>query len=589
MAKSPKAPTRPPTTAPATMAPAKTIFGRRTPTPRIRAPRAYWVTFLVMMSYLSLRFQMRFRSAASMDRLMMRKHRKNAQRILRAIMTLQGLYIKVGQLISILSNVLPEQFREGLETLQDRVPPHPAAEIEQRIREEFDGRSTDELFAEFEPEPLAAASIGQVHRARLKDGTLVAVKVQYPKIDKIVKDDLRALRRIVGIIDRFLPSHGIPEVYREVSKIVLKELDYREEAANIERIAANFTDRPNVSFPEVIHELSTERVLTTGFIDGVKASDTEALAKAGIDRKDLAKLIITAYCQQIFNDRIYHADPHPGNLMVLPGPNLVFLDFGAVAEISPQMRQGMIEFVQGGLAGDTDKIVHAMKTMGFVSKNADPEIFDRIVAYMHDRFKEEIQLDSFNLRDLKVDPQKGLENLADLRRLDISLRDITDSFIVPKEWIMLERTILLLMGLCTELDPDLNPMTVIRPYLERFVFSEGTDLSSFLLTTAQSATTSLLTLPSDMRRFMREVRRSGLQTRNPDLDRHVRVLYIAGQQFVWTALTIGFGAFALALHDRGYHDGEKWLLGGAGLSGLLLIASLLSGRVSLKRSRKNGR
>lgn len=573
----------------ATVPPTKTLFARRSPTPRIRAPRAYWVTFLVLMSYLSLRFQMRFRSSASIDRLMMRKHRKNAQRILRAITVLQGLYIKVGQLISILSNVLPEQFREGLETLQDRVPPHPAAEIEKRIREEFDGRSTDELFAEFEPEPLAAASIGQVHRARLKDGKLVAVKVQYPNIDKIVRDDLRALRRIVNIIDRFLPSHGIPEVYREVSKIVLQELDYREEAANIEKISANFTDRPNVSFPEVIHELSTGRVLTTGFIDGVKASDTKSLAEAGIDRKDLAKLIITAYCQQIFNDRVYHADPHPGNLMVLPGPNLVFLDFGAVAEISPNMRQGMVEFVQGGLAADTDKIVHAMKTMGFVSKKADPEIFDRIVAYMHDRFKEEIQLDSFNLKDLKVDPQKGLENLADLRRLDISLRDITDSFIVPKEWIMLERTILLLMGLCTELDPDLNPMSVIRPYLERFVFSDGTDLSSFLLTTAQSATTSLLTLPSDMRRFMRDVQRGGLQTRNPDLERHVRVMYIAGQQFVWTALTIGFGAFALALHDRGHHDGSKWLLGGTVISGVLLFASLLSGRASLKRTRKNGR
>ncbi len=583
MADSSKAPTVPPT-----KVPGKTLFARRSPTPRIRAPRAYWVTFLVVMSYLSLRFQMRFRSPAAIDRLMMRKHRRNARRILRAITTLQGLYVKVGQLISILSNVLPEQFREGLETLQDRVPPHPPAEIEKRVREEFDGRGTHELFDEFEPEPLAAASIGQVHKAKLKDGTQVAVKIQYPNIDKIVHDDLRALRRIVGVIDRLLPSHGIPEVYREVSKIVLKELDYREEADSIERISANFTDRPNVSFPEVKRELSTGRVLTLGYIDGVKASDTKALADRGIDRKDLAKLIITAYCQQIFNDRVYHADPHPGNLMVLPGPNLVFLDFGAVAEISPQMRQGMIEFVQGGLAADTDKIVHAMKTMGFVSKKADPEIFDRIVAYMHDRFKEEIQLDSFNLRDIKVDPQKGLENLADLRRLDISLRDITDSFIVPKEWIMLERTILLLMGLCTELDPDLNPMSVIRPYLEKFVFSEGTDLSSFLLTTAQSATTSLLTLPSDMRRFMRDVQRGGMQTRNPDLDRHVRTLYIAGQQIIWTSLALGCGAFSLALHDRGYHDASKWLLGGAGISGALLLASLLSGRVSLKRNRRGG-
>jgi predicted unusual protein kinase regulating ubiquinone biosynthesis (AarF/ABC1/UbiB family) len=585
MADSPKVSTRPPTKTPSKVP----SFARRSPTPRIRAPRAYWVTFVVVMSYLSLRFQMRFRSAAAIDRLLMRKHRKNAQRILRAITVLQGLYIKVGQLISILSNVLPEQFREGLETLQDRVPPHPFDEVEKRIREEFDGRSTGELFEAFEPEPLAAASIGQVHKATLKSGDLVAVKIQYPNIDKIVHDDLRTLRRIVGIIDRLLPGHGLPAVYREVRKIVLEELDYREEAANIERISGNFDDRTDVRFPKVIGELSTERVLTTSFIDGIKASDTEALAKAGIDRKNLAKLIISAYCQQIFNDRVYHADPHPGNLMVLPGPKLVFLDFGAVAEISPTMRKGMIEFVQGGLAADTDKIMHAMKIMGFVSKKADPEIFERIVSYMHNRFKEEIQLDSFNLRDIKMDPQKSLENLADLRRLDISLRDITDSFIVPKEWIMLERTILLLMGLCTELDPDLNPMSVIRPYLERFVFSEGMDLSSFLLTTAQSATTSLLTLPSEMRRFMRETRRSGLQTRNPDLDRHVRVLYIAGQQFVWTALTIACGAFALALHDRGYHEAEKWLLGGAGLSGLLLIASLLSGRVSLKRPRKDGR
>ncbi len=544
---------------------------------------------MVVASYLSLRFQMRFRSAAAIDRIMMRKHRANALRILRAITRLQGLYIKVGQLISILSNVLPEQFREGLETLQDRVPPHPPEEIEARIREEFGGRSTHELFARFEPEPLAAASIGQVHRARLHDGTQVAVKIQYPNIDRIVRDDLRTLRRIVGLIHRFFPDHGIPEVYREVRKIVLKELDYREEAANIQRIAANFVDRPNVSFPEVRAELSTGRVLTTTFIDGIKASDTAALEAAGIDRKALARLIITAYCQQIFNDRVYHAYPHPGNLMVLPGPNLVFLDFGAVAEISPNMRQGMIEFVQGGLAADTDKIVHAMKTMGFVSKRADPEIFDRIVTYMHDRFKEEIQLESFNLRDIKVDPEKGLENLADLRRLDISLRDITDSFIVPKEWIMLERTILLLMGLCTELDPDLNPMSVIRPYLERFVFSEGTDLSSFLLSTAQTATTSLLSLPSEMRRFMREVRRGGVHTRNPDMERHVRVIYLAGQQIVWTSLTIAFGGFALALHDRGFHSAARWLLGGAGLSGLLLLASLATGRASLGRSRRNGR
>ncbi|MDY0001629.1 MAG: AarF/UbiB family protein [Polyangia bacterium] len=554
---------------------------------RFRALRAYWVTFVVVMSYLSASLQARFRSRDRIERLLLKKHRRNADRILRAIQALQGLYIKVGQLISILSNVLPEEFRAGLETLQDRVPPRPIHEIEQRIREEFGGKSTAELFSSFDALPLAAASIGQVHRARLRDGRDAAVKIQYPDIDRVVHQDLSTLRRIVRIIERMLPDHGIGDVYREVRKIVVKELDFVGEAANIERIAQNFQGRSDVQFPSVVPEFSTSRVLTTTFVDGIKVSNTEALEKAGIDRKRLARLVIESYCQQIFTDRVYHADPHPGNLMVLPGPTLVFLDFGAVAEISPSMRSGMIEFVQGGLTGDTDKVIRGMRTMGFVSKGARPEIFERIVNYFHDRFKEEIHIDSLNLRDIKIDPQKGLKNLADLRRMNISLRDITDSFYVPKEWIMLERTILLLMGLCTELDPELNPMSVIRPYLERFVLSDGTDLSSFLLSTAQSATTNLVTLPSEIRRFIREVQRGGVRMSFPDVAMQVKVLYLAGQQLIWGAASIACLAFGIAFEDRGQPEVGSWFFGGAALAALLFLANFLTGRAAIKESKKN--
>jgi len=391
----------------------------------------------------------------------------------------------------------------------------------------------------------------------------------------------------VRIVERMLPDHGIGDVYREVRKIIIQELDFLGEAESIERISANFTDRWNVCFPKVMHDFTTDKVLTTSFIDGIKVSHTQALDRAGIDRKTLARLVIESYCQQIFTDRVYHADPHPGNLMVLPGPTLVFLDFGAVAEISPAMRSGMIEFVQGGLSGDTDKLIRGMRTMGFVSKRANPEIFEKIVNYFHDRFKEEIQIESLNFKDIKIDPQKGLENLADLRRMDISLRDITDSFYVPKEWIMLERTILLLMGLCTELDPELNPMSVIRPYLERFVFSEGTDISSFLLSTAQSATTNLVTLPSEIRRFMREVQRGGVRMRFPDVSMQVRVLYLLGQQLIWGAGTMASLAFGLVLDDRGEPELARWFYGGAGLSSFLFLISYFSGRAAIKESRKN--
>ena len=152
---------------------------------------------------------------------------------------------------------------------------------------------------------------------------------------------------------------------------------------------------------------------------------------------------------------------------------------------------------------------------------------------------------------------------------------------------MLERTILLLMGLCTELDPELNPMSVIRPYLERFVFSEGTDISSFLLSTAQSATTNLVTLPSDIRRFIREVQRGGVRMRFPDVAMQVRVLYLAGQQLIWGAAAIAGVAFGLAFEDRGQPEVACWFYGGATLSALLFLLNFFTGRAAAKESKKN--
>src|SRR6185503_4118487 len=167
--------------------------------------KAYWVTFIVIASYLSLRIQARFRSEDAIMRLLERKHRRNSRRIERAIVHLQGLYIKVGQLISIMTNFLPAEFRTQLEGLQDQVPPRPYEDIERRIREEFGGKSPDELFQSFDRRPIASASIGQVHLARLSSGQRVAVKVQYPDIETIVKSDLATLRRIFRIVQFFVP------------------------------------------------------------------------------------------------------------------------------------------------------------------------------------------------------------------------------------------------------------------------------------------------------------------------------------------------------------------------------------------------
>jgi ubiquinone biosynthesis protein len=550
--------------------------------PPWRIIKAYMVTFTVLASYLWLRVQARFRTTASLDLRLERANARNARRIHRAILELQGLYIKVGQLFSIMTNFLPEVFKTELEGLQDQVPPRAFSAIERRFKEEFDGRSPSELFEEFDERPVASASIGQVHLARLAGGHRVAVKVQYPDIDRIVRSDLHALRRIFSIIERFIPYQGLNAVYHEISQIILEELDFNGEARNVETIASNFDGQTDVGFPKVVWELSTQRVLTTGFVEGVKVNDLRALERMEIDRTKLARLVIEAYCQQIFHHGIYHADPHPGNILVAEGPKITFVDFGAVAEISDGMRRGILTLLQGAINRDTTKLVDALRDMGFIAHEADPKVYERVVDYFHSRFQEEVTLESFSLQDIKFDPQRGLENLADLRKMDISLRDITSTFHVPKEWIMLERTILLLMGLCTDLDPDLNPMAVIRPHVEEFVLGKDGDWSKFMLDTARDITLSALALPPEIKKFTSHALQGDLEIRIEGNRQRAKMLYALGHQVIYAGL--GIAAVHFSFRFEGQED--PWrigLLSGAGLCGLLLLRSFWKTHRWMKR------
>ena len=565
----------------------------RPPSRGLRFLKAYWTTFRVIGSYLWLRFWARWRSDEWMDRSLRATHIRNARRIERTIAELQGLFIKVGQLISIMTNFLPEEFRRQLEGLQDKVPPRPYPDIEARIREEL-GAGPDQLFATFERRPVASASIGQVHKATLANGDAVAVKVQYPDIDQLVKSDLKTMRRIFSIVQWFVPYEGLDDVYREIRAIVLSELDFRAEADHGDQIAANFPDRPDVAFPRVVRDRSTARVLTTHFEAGVKISDVAGLARFGLDRHLLARQVVEVYCKQIFTDGCYHADPHPGNLLVRPAPagdgraELVFLDFGAVASISPAFRQGIIELVQGGLTRDTRRIVKAMRQMGFVAKHADERVFEQVVEYFSERFHASISLEHLNLKDLKLDPDKAmersLESLADLRKMDISLRELSASFHVPKEAIVLERTLLLLMGLCTELDPTLNPMTVIRPYLERFVLGDQ-DWSALLVETSRDVVMGVAALPGDMRRFMRAAHAGDLRIRFHNLEASSQLMYRLGHQAIFAAIGIAGASLAVVLEGRGEFERADWGWWTARGAVALLLISWWSSRGLLRRKR----
>lgn len=565
---------------------------------------AYRVTLAVIFSYYILRLRLRLASSAQAALLLRAAHARNARRIHGAIERLGGLFIKVGQLISIMTNMLPEEFRTQLTTLQDRVPPRPYDDIEQRFREEFQGRGPREVFAEFSEEPVASASIGQVHRARTRSGDEVAVKVQYPDIEEIVRIDLRALERIFQLLHWIAPAHGLDAVFAEIRLMILQELDFSMEAKSLQRIADNFTrSRPAlpVDCPRLYTELSTARILTTGWVNGVKVNNLAALRELGIDPTALARIIVDAYCRQIFRDGVYHADPHPGNLLVvargadtqgvvlevsepLGGARVVFLDFGAVAELSRPMRRGIVEVLQSALTRDTPRLILAMKEMGFIARGADPSIFERVVDFFHDKFQAEVKLDSFSLNDLRLSPERAIEDLADLRKLDVSLRDLMEHFHVPKEWILLERTLLLLLGLCTELAPEMNPMLVIRPYVEEMVLGQDRDWSKFLVETTRDVVTQAAQLPGEMRKFIARAQRGQLEVRFRGLEESARLVYAAGRQLIYTACGLtAFGAW-LILEGRGQYDRAEWALYTACFFGFCLLGSMIVHRAQRRRT-----
>ena len=554
---------------------------RPPPSANLRFVKAYTTTFVVLGSYLWLSFKSRLFGRAYRDQELTGVHKKNAQRVERTILELQGLFIKVGQLLSILSNFLPEEFRSELEGLQDQVPPRPFSEIKRRIESELKQPVT-RLFSELHETPIASASLGQVHEARLPDGRRVVVKVQHADIDRIVKLDLKTIRRILAIVQWFVPVQGLESYYHEIKELLRQELDFEREATSVERIAKNFTTDPRVVFPVPIPELSTKRVLTSTFVEGIKVVDNAGLDALKIDRTELATRLVRLYCQMIFVDGLYHADPHPGNVFVREDGALILLDFGAVAELSPQMRDGIPEFLEGVLRRDTQRLMKAMKKMGFLAKDGDERVSELLIEHFHKKFQEEVKIESFNLKDVKIDPQKGFENLLDLRKMNIGIKELSSTFLIPRDWVLLERTILLLYGCCTLLDPELNPASIIKPYLQDFVLGNR-DWQQLAMEAVRDMAMGAVTLPEDFRKYLTKATRGELEMRVRGVQEGGKTVYVAGRQIIYAAFTIACGFAALQLHFHGEDVLARWPLGFGGLSLLFFLGSSVLSRPSTPR------
>ena len=410
----------------------------------------------VFLGYKAITLRERFRGHDWAEAKRHRHHAWSAQRIYDTALVLEGLLIKTGQFLGARPDVLPEEYVAVLSHLHDEVPPDPFPVIREVIEAEL-GRALDDIFAEFEEEPIAAASLAQVHRARLQDGRVAAVKVQYPAIRHIVQIDLANLRFFIGVLNRIDKSIDYTFVAEELRANIPKELDFINEGRNAERMARDFADDPDILVPAIYWEHTTERVLTMEYIDGIKITDVQALQAARIDTRAVARLLMECYARQMLGHGFFHADPHPGNLFVRPGPRLVFVDFGQAKELSPGFSRSFATFTKAILDSEDDTMAEAFRSLGFRTKQDEHDGYVALGnAYVGDIVRSAYSETGYI--DLETVNQSYQEIVRLLKQNPLVA--------FPPEMLMVGRVFGLLSGLSKHLDARTDLREVFRPFLE---------------------------------------------------------------------------------------------------------------------------
>ena len=382
-----------------------------------------------------------------------RFHRESAESIHRTALALHGLILKGCQFLGARADVLPREYVEVLSQLQDRVPPRPFPEVRRRVQAEL-GAPLEELFESFSPVPIAAASLAQVHEARLPDGRRVAVKVQYPEIAAQVHDDLanlRALFRAVGVLEQEVDLMPLLE---ELGTHLPLELDFVNEARNAEQVAKRLAHRGDVVVPEIVWEHTTTRVLVMEFVEGIKIDDVAALRRAGVDPEAVTSLLIEVFAEQILGHGFFHADPHPGNVRVQPdGPRLVLLDFGLAKELPLRFREGVVGFAGALLTGDAAGMAGALSDLGFETRHGDPRslraVAEAVVGVARE-LRERGALEPEFIAQLRA------EVLESVRR-DPLVR-------LPHHLVLVGRVLGLLSGVTRSLGADVNLLGALAPH-----------------------------------------------------------------------------------------------------------------------------
>ena len=463
---------------------------------------------------------------------------------------LGGLMIKVGQYMSSRLDVLPPEITKELEGLQDEVPPVPFAAIRALAEAEL-GMPLERVFVEVEETPIAAASLGQAHRARLGPVdaadtglTGVVLKVQRPGIELIVDVDLAALRRVGGWLSRVrLVSNRVdaPALVEEFALTSLEEIDYLHEAANAERFAADFADDDRVSVPGVVWERTTRRVLTLEDVTAIKITDVEALLAAGIDPADVAPVFAEVMFDQLFTNGFFHADPHPGNIFVTPAAEgagrrawkLTFIDFGMMGEVPATTRTGLRKLLIAAASRDGKGMVNAMHDVGVLLPSADTVELERAMTELFARFGG---MGFAELRE--VDPREFRHFASQFGEVVRSL-----PFQLPENFLLVIRAMSLTSGVASALDPAFNLWNSVEPYAAQLIRDERGNIVHDLAQQAMDVAGVALRLPKRLDALVTRVEDGSLSVDSPRLEQQVARLDRTARRLV-SALV--FGALLVA-------------------------------------------
>jgi predicted unusual protein kinase regulating ubiquinone biosynthesis (AarF/ABC1/UbiB family) len=394
-------------------------------------------------------------------------HRRNARRMYRGFVRLRGVYIKLGQILSIMGTFLPRAYTEELEGLQDEVPPQPYERMAKSFQRAF-GKRPSEAFQHFSRKPIAAASLGQVHAATGPEGERLAVKILYPNVKTIIKIDLKVLSWALKVYRWFVPVKQLERVHEQLEDMLRRETNLLHEAKCLERMKSNFHGDDDVLFPIVYHDLTSENVLTMSFMDGVKVTRLAALDKLELDPGAVATKLVQIFYKQVFIDRFFHADPHPGNFFVQRGPEgevrIVILDLGSASEVTDNLADGMLDVLSGLMSRNDDLVIKGIETMGFVAEDGDRDLLERTTRQYFEKLLD-IEITDFS----KVGADVAARFASTEQERRVELRELMKSVQYPLGWFYVERAVLIMFGMSVQLAPKLNTLRLGFPYIMQFL------------------------------------------------------------------------------------------------------------------------